>query len=109
WEVIKSEQLKSGLAAVGIEDVLHAAKTGRVEKVVVTRNAHFDGVRCRACEHLEASTPSECPQCGSTSLFKVDLVNECAELLSMSRAKIDFVDPIPSLTEMGHIGALLRY
>ena len=109
WEVIKSEQLKSGLAAVGIEDVLHAVEAGRVEKVVVTRNVHFDGVRCRDCEHLEASTPSECRQCGSTSLFKVDLVNECAELLSMSSAEIDFVDPISSLTEMGHIGALLRY
>ena len=109
WEVIKSQQLKSGLAAVGIDDVLHAAKAGRVEKMVVTRNAHFDGVRCRDCEHLEASTPSECRQCGSMSLFKVDLVNECAELLSTSRAEIDFVDPIPSLTEMGHIGALLRY
>ena len=109
WEVIKNEQLKSGLAAVGIEDVLYAAKAGRVEKLVVTRNAHFDGVRCRDCEHLEASTPSECPRCRSMSLFKVDLVNECAELLSMSRAEIDFVDPIPSLTEVGDIGALLRY
>ena len=109
WEVIKSEQLRSGLAVVGIEDVLHAATAGRVEKAVVTRNAHFDGVRCPDCEHLESSTPSECPQCGSTSLFKVGLVNECVELLSMSSAEIDFVDPIPSLTEVGDIGALLRY
>ena len=109
WEVIKSEQLRSGLAAVGIADVLHAAKAGRVEKAVVTRNAYFDGVRCRDCEHLEASTPSACPQCGSTSLFKVGLVNECVELLSLTSAEIDFVDPIPSLTEVGDIGALLRY
>jgi len=109
WEVIKSQQLKSGLAAVGIEDVLHAAKAGRVDKLVVTRNAHFDGVRCRDCEHLEASTPPECPQCGSTSLFKVDLVNECTELLKMSSAEIDYVDPIQSLIDMGQIGALLRY
>ena len=109
WELIKSEQLRSGLAVVGIEDVLYAAKAGRVEKVVVTRNAHFDGVRCRDCEHLEASTRSECPKCGSTSLFKVGLVNECAELIYMSGAEIDFVDPMPSLTEVGDIGALLRY
>ena len=109
WELIKSEQLKNGLAVVGIEDVVHAAKAGRVERVVVTRNAYFDGVRCRDCEHLEASTPTECPQCGSTSLFKVGLVNECVELLSMSSAEIDFVDPMPSLTEVGDIGALLRY
>ena len=109
WEVIKNEQLKSGLAAVGIEDVLHAAEAGRVERVVVTRNAYFDGVRCRDCENLEASTPSECPRCGSTSLFKVGLVNECAELLSRSRGEIEFADPIPSLTEVGDIGALLRY
>ena len=89
--------------------MLDAAKAGRVEKAVVTRNAHFDGARCRECEHLEASTPSACRRCGSMSLFKVDLVNECAESLATSRAEIDFVDPIPSLTEVGDIGALLRY
>ncbi len=109
WEVIKTEHLKSGLVAVGIEDVLNAAKAGRVEKAVVTRDVYFDGVRCRDCEHLEASTPSECSQCGSTSLFKVGLVNECVELLSLSSAEIEFVNPIPSLAEVGHIGALLRY
>ena len=109
WEVIKSEHLKSGLAAVGIEDVLHAAKAGRVEKAVVTQNPHFDGVRCRDCEYLESSTPSECHQCGSTSLFEVDLVSEFVELIYMSSAEIDFVDPMPSLTEVGDIGALLRY
>ena len=76
---------------------------------MVIRNVHFDGVRCRDCKHLEASTPSECSRCSSTFLFKVGLVNECAELLSLIKAEMEFVDPIPSLTEVGHIGALLRY
>ena len=39
----------------------------------------------------------------------IDLVNEFAELIYMSSAEIDFVDPMPSLTEVGDIGALLRY
>ncbi|MCP4752104.1 MAG: hypothetical protein GY866_14505 [Proteobacteria bacterium] len=109
WDRIKTEHLRGGLAAIGAEDVLAAARSGRVEQIVVTRDAKIAGYRCRDCEHLDPGMPEKCPECGSTSLFKVDLVNEIVELLATTSAEADFVDPLPGLTNVGDIAALLRY
>ncbi len=51
----------------------------------------------------------KCGECGSESLFTVNLVNEIVEMLEQTGAKVDFADPIPSLTQAGGIAALLRY
>jgi peptide chain release factor subunit 1 len=109
WEKIKAEYCRGGLAVTGAEDVLKAAAVGRVEKMAVTRDAKIAGTRCRDCENLLPSTPETCTICGSTDVFKVDLVNELVELLALSSAEADFVDPIPSLSEAGDVAALLRY
>jgi peptide subunit release factor 1 (eRF1) len=109
WEQIKNEYLRKGRAVVGAGDVLSAVETGRIRKIVVTRNTRIDGIRCPDCDHLAEGMPSVCPECGSESIFKIDLVNEIVELLATTGAEADFVDPIPGLSEVGDIAALLRY
>jgi len=109
WERIRGEHLRGGLGAVGAADVLAAAQAGRVEKMVVARNLQIEGVRCRECETLSLGKPDVCPKCGADSLFAVGVVNEIVELLARTGAEADFVDPLPGLSEVGGIAALLRY
>jgi len=109
WEQIRAEYMKGGLGAAGPDEVLGAAREGRVERMIVERSFKPEGRRCRECERLEAGAPAKCGGCGSESLFTVDLVNEIVEMLEQSGATVDFADPIPSLTEAGGIAALLRY
>ena len=109
WERIKGEYMRGGLAVAGIEDVLAAARIGNVEEMIVNRHVMIEGVRCRSCEGLSIGVPENCPDCGLPSLFKVDLVNELVEILSLINATADFVDPIPGLSDVGDIAALLRY
>ena len=109
WERIKGEYLRGGRAVAGPADVLEAAATGRVEKMIVTRDAKLAGRRCRDCENLSAGEADVCPVCGSADLFAVDLVNELVELLALSSAEPEFTDPIPGLGEVGDVAALLRY
>jgi peptide subunit release factor 1 (eRF1) len=109
WERIKGEYCRGGLAVTGPVEVLKAAAVGRVEKMAVTRDAKIPGMRCRECENLLPGTPERCTVCGSSEVFKVDLVNELVELLALSSAEADFVDPIPGLSEAGEVAALLRY
>ena len=97
------------LGAAGIDEVLGAAREGRVERMIVDRTFKPEGRRCRECERLEAGAPKKCGGCASESLFEVDLVNEIVEMLEQTGATVDFADPIPSLTEAGGIAALLRY
>ena len=109
WERIRAEYLRHGLGVVGLEDVLAAARMGRVEKMIVNRTFRPEGRRCRDCEQLEPAAVEACSACGSKSLFKVDVVNEIVEILKLTGADADFADPIDTLTEAGEIAALLRY
>lgn len=109
WDRIKGEFLRGGLAVAGAEDVLAAAREGRVERMIVTRDVKIAGTRCRDCEALVAGAPERCPQCESESVYKVDLVNELVELLALTSAEAEFADPIPELTEVDDVAALLRY
>jgi peptide chain release factor subunit 1 len=109
WNRIKGEHLRSGLAAAGSEDVLGAAGAGRIDTLIVTRNQAIPGVRCRSCERLTLDRPAACPACRGLELFDVDVVNELVELVKSSSGEVEFVDPIPGLTEVGGVAALLRY
>lgn len=109
WKKIKNYYMRGELAVVGIEDVLFSSKMGRVEKVIVNRDVKITGIRCRNCEGLFNGELDKCPDCGSISVFKVDLINEIVELLSATNAGVDFVDEIEELKDVGNIAALLRY
>ena len=109
WESIRHEYLRGGLGVVGLDDVLTEATAGRVETMVVSRDFHPEGRRCRECENLEAGSPEKCAACNSASLYEVDMVNEIVEMLKQSGAETDFTDPIDTLTQAGSIAALLRY
>ena len=109
WEKIRTEYLKGNLGIVGLNDVLSATRDGRVETIVVERNYKPMGRRCRDCEHLMPGDIATCERCHSESLFPVDIVNEIVELVELTGAEIDFVEPVDTLSEAGHIAALLRY
>ncbi|MFQ6092363.1 MAG: Vms1/Ankzf1 family peptidyl-tRNA hydrolase [bacterium] len=109
WEKIRAEYLRGGLGVVGLDEVLSAARAGRVEEMIVNRTFKPEGRRCRECDNLDVGAVETCSACGSKSLFEIDVVNEIVEMLKLSGAEADFADPIESLAEAGQIAALLRY
>ena len=52
WEKIRAEYLRGGLAAVGLEEVMTAAKEGRVETMIVDAAFRPEGRRCRKNHQL---------------------------------------------------------
>ncbi len=109
WERIRDEYLRGGLAAAGLTDVVEAARQGRAETVIVDREFKSEGVRCVECSRFEPTPATQCPACSSDKLFPVDSINELVEMLKLTGADIEFTDPIPTLSEVGHVAALLRY
>ena len=109
WDQIKAGVLSDGLGVAGPSRVLKAVQAGRVDTIMVERDAEIEGSRCRDCENLAHGKPQTCYQCGSKDLFAVDLVNELAELAAQTSADVDFVDPFDGLAEVGRVAALLRY
>jgi peptide chain release factor subunit 1 len=109
WGQVREEAFKDGLAALGPREVLAAAKEGRVDVALVERDLELEGMRCRDCELLALARPQQCPQCGSTSVFAVDLVEGIVEQLALTGARADFVPALPGLAEHGGVAALLRW
>lgn len=109
WDRIKNEYQRHGLAVAGATDVLEAFRAGRVDTAIVTLEAKLRGMSCRDCEHVVHGTPQTCPQCGSKSLFEVDLVDVFARQAELTSATLEFSDPIAGLTGAGDVAALLRY
>jgi peptide chain release factor subunit 1 len=109
WEYIRAEYLRGGLAVVGLDDVLQAAKMGRVDKMIVDRTFHPQVERCQSCHSLNVGELETCTVCGSKLLFKVSVINEILDLLIQSGAEYHFADSMPELREAGGIAALLRY
>ncbi len=109
WDKIRTEYLRDGLGVAGLEDVLNAVSIGQVEEIIVNRDFHAQGKRCRSCENLEITDVTTCSKCGSDSLFDVDVVNEIVELGQQTGASTDFCEPLDSLREAGNIAAFLRY
>jgi len=97
------------LAAVGIDEVLEAAKEGKVEKMIVDRTFRPEGRRCYECNNLHAREVDICSACSSKSLYNVGLVNEIIEMLELTGADVEFSDSTQTLTDAGQIAALLRY
>ena len=109
WERVRSEGLAGGLAAFGPKEVLAALQEGRVDAVLVGRDARIRGMRCRDCELLAAAKPQQCPACKSSSVFEVDLVDEIVSLAERTSADVEFTDTFAALDDAGGVAALLRY
>jgi peptide subunit release factor 1 (eRF1) len=109
WERIRAEYLGNGLAVVGPEDILAALQLGRVEEVIVIRDAEIAGVRCRDCEHVANGAVEICPACGLESLIPIDLIDEITRQAQLTSATVEFTDPIEELEKVGKIAAMLRY
>jgi len=109
WEKIRSEYLRGGLGAVGVEEVWKAVSAGMAESVIVIRDLEASGMRCRDCDNLQLGGAAACSACGSQSLFSVDMINEIVEAARRSGAEVDFCDHISTLAEAGGIAAFLRY
>lgn len=109
WQRIKGEFLRDGRAVAGPDETLEAAKIGRVEDAVVTRDIQMKATACRSCENVSAGKHKSCDQCKSKEVFEVDFVDALVRHLKLTAASLDFVDELPGLSRNGHVAAMLRY
>jgi len=109
WQRVKNEALGGGRAVTSAGETLEAAKVGRVEEAVVTRDAKIAATKCRECEDIQTGKNNTCKECGSRDVFIVDYIDALARHLELTSAQISFVDPIRGLTKCGDVAAILRY
>ena len=109
WEHIRTEYLRGGLAVVGLDAVLQAAKDGRVDKVLIDRTLYPLVEQCQNCNSPNTGDTKTCLICGSILPFKASVINELLRMLLQSGAEYHFAVSIQELKDVGGIAALLRY
>ena len=109
WERIRAEAKGDGLAALGPDEVVPAALQGRVDTLLVTRDAELQGSRCRRCETLFAERQSSCPACGADDPLEIELVDALVRHVERTGGDVEFADPLPGLSRAGDVAALLRW
>jgi peptide chain release factor subunit 1 len=107
-ERLRQEVRRGEPHALGPFDCARAARDGRVDLLVVQKDAEAGGRKCEAHQAF-FEEGAACPNCGSKG-SQVDLLNEAVEWVVRSGAEVEFVDARdPFLREVGGIGALLRW
>ena len=97
------EQLATGKAIFGIDDVWKAAQEGRIHRVLVEEDFHV-------LRDPELTDPSKLKMKEATFNLeaKYDAVEQVLDAVFKTRGKTIFV-PKDSLSDYGRIGAILRY
>ncbi len=106
-EALKTKAAKGGEAVLGLDETLGAVHEKRVHILLFEQGYREPGYRCTGCGFLTTQALETCPFCGSP----VEAVPDAVELaVKRTLAEGGEVEVIArDLSDIGHIGALLRY
>jgi peptide chain release factor subunit 1 len=97
-----------GLAVLGLQATIEAVNTARVHKLVMHRDVHSLGWRCRACGALAAETHLQCVLCGG-EITTVELGEAMVQAVLQADGLVELIAPDRRLAAYEGVGALLRY
>lgn len=99
---------QSHFATSGFHDTLVQLQEGKVERLVVARDLHREGVQCTRCGFYLVRRDGACPYCGGELRDGVDLVESMIRIAADQDVDIEFVAADTMRDHMG-VGALLRF
>ncbi|RMF49846.1 MAG: hypothetical protein D6755_01940, partial [Anaerolineae bacterium] len=88
--------------AIGLDDTLEAARTGRVHTLLVSENYHHQGYQCRGCSYTTTQRLEVCPFCGESFTPLPDAVEYAIRQVMQSGGEVEIVHAVPALQEAGH-------
>lgn len=96
------------LATAGVQGTLTALQEGKVDTLVLPRDAQVQGVRCTQCGFVFVRDVSRCPYDGSEQMEQVDVMEEMVRLAQAQEAEIQFADA-NAIADLRGAAALLRF
>jgi hypothetical protein len=97
-----------GLAALGLQETIAAANTGRIHLLVMHRDLSGQGWHCPACDVIGEGRPEACPTCRGP-LTAVALGDTLVSQALKTDAVVDLIEPDERLSPYEGVGVFLRY
>jgi peptide chain release factor subunit 1 len=95
-------------AASGFQETLEQLQEGKVDTLVVARDAERSGAQCTQCGFYLPRLDPKCPYCGGQTRDSVDLVEVMIRMAADQEVAVEFVRP-QSLDEVHGVAALLKF
>ena len=95
-------------ATAGFHDTLVQLQEGKVDRLIIARDAERDGVQCTQCGFTLVRRDGECPYCGGELRDGIDLVESMIRMAAQQEARVAFVANA-SMDAVNGVGALLRF
>lgn len=105
---LRSEILKGGLVAYGVDDTLGAVISGKAELLLINMGKKTKGWKCEICNIFRSGSTETCYNCGK-EVFNVDVIEEMIEAAESMGTTLEFVKDNEFLEELGGVAAFLRY
>jgi len=96
------------LATAGFHDTVVQLQQGKVDTLILARDAERDGARCTSCGFYLAHPDTQCPYCGGRTRDGVDLVEAIVRLAEEQEVPIEFVAR-DAIADLNDVGALLKF
>ncbi|HUG41244.1 MAG TPA: VLRF1 family aeRF1-type release factor [Longimicrobiales bacterium] len=107
-DLLRERIRESHKAVAGFDRTLEQLQEGKVDTLIIARDADASGGRCDKCGFLLTRASGTCPYCGGDLSDGVDLVEEMVRMAGEQDARIDFVAG-STLHDLGGVGGLLRF
>lgn len=95
-------------AVSGLENTLFELQEGKVQLLIINRNFKDKGRECLNCGYLDSWDQKFCPLCGSQMRPLKNVVEKAIKKALTENIKVEFIQN-KKLTELGNIGAILRF
>ena len=95
-------------ATSGFHETLEQLQEGKVDTLVIARDAEREGAQCMKCGFYLPRVGAQCPYCGGETRDSIDIVEVMIRMAADQNASVEFVEP-GSLPEYRGVGALLRF
>lgn len=98
-----------GAAVTGLRPTLAALSEGRIGTLAVQLDLEEPGARCGVCGRLSDDARAPCPACGGRMRAIPDVVELAVATAYGQGCRVETVVVDEGLTDLGGIGALLRF
>lgn len=93
---------------IRLAGTLSAAREGRIQTLLLTRDYHQPGYQCRNCAYITDQSLEVCAFCGGEFVEVPDAAEALVTKVIEDGGKVEVIDDHPGIAEFG-VGALLRY
>lgn len=110
-ESLITAALKRDHAVIGLSETVDAVHSGRVYRLVVSRNFRHSGSQCTRCAMLIVNQQNDCPMCPGEAEPAPDFVNRLSHKVLEQGGKVNIVSghAEEKLNRDANVGAILRF